>query len=71
MKRVLFTLLLLIICVSNVDAQQKKLYKSITYDKIKKSDTGLTQLGWMGWRHSSEIKSSPWSVGCETLDRDF
>lgn len=45
--------------------------RSITYNAIKSTPLGMPQIGWMGARHSSEIESSPWSIGCETLDRDF
>jgi len=51
---------------SNIWAQNP--YSS--WDIFKYSGPGLKQIGWLATRHSSEIKSSTWSVGCETLDRD-
>jgi len=43
----------------------------ITWKQFKASGPSLKQLGWITVKHSKDIKSSPWSVGCETLDRDF
>ena len=48
-----------------------KSYKSITWEKFNKSGPELQQAGWLATRHSKEIASSPWSIGCETLDRDY
>lgn len=42
-----------------------------SWDVFKYSGPGLKQLSWLATRHSKEIKSSLWSVGCETLDRDY
>lgn len=38
---------------------------------FKYSAPGLDQSGLLSTRHSKDIKSSSWSVGCETLDRDY
>jgi len=46
-------------------------YKSITWEKFKASGPELKQVGWLATRPSSEIASSPWSIGVETLDRDY
>lgn len=72
MKKIL-PLLILLLCTTCLFAQTKKsgLKKSITFEKFLKASNGLDQIGWMGIRSSKQIKSSPWSVGCETLDRDF
>ncbi len=45
-------------------------YPSITWKQFLASGPNLKQIGWLGVRHSRDIASSPWSVGCETLDRD-
>ncbi len=45
--------------------------ESVTWEKFKSSDPDLQQIGWMNTKLSKEIESSPWSVGCETLDRDY
>jgi len=42
-----------------------------TWELFKYSGPGLKQTGWLATKHSGEIESSPWSVGCETLDRDY
>lgn len=49
---------------------QTRTYRSITWEQFKASGAKLKQIGWLAVRHAKDIKSSPWSVGCETLDRD-
>ncbi len=49
---------------------QARRYRSITWETFKASGPELKQIGWLATRHARDIKSSPWSVGCETLDRD-
>ena len=46
-------------------------HRSINWEKFLYSGPGLKQVGWLAPRHAGEIKSSPWSVGSETLDRDY
>jgi hypothetical protein len=46
-------------------------FKSRPWTIIKAAGPKLQQLGWVVPRSSAEIASSPWSVGCETLDRDY
>jgi polysaccharide biosynthesis protein PslG len=67
MKKILFTFSFCILINSFAFAQNR--YS--TWDVFKYSGPGLKQIGWLDTRHSSEIKSSSWSVGCETLDRDY
>ena len=43
----------------------------ITREKLLKMDPGLEPWGRLETRGAKDIKSSPWSVGCETLDRDY
>ncbi len=71
MKKCLFVIVIFAICVPSFFAAEERNHHSITYEKIQSTPVGLPQIGWMGARHSREIESSPWSVGCETLDRDF
>lgn len=52
-------------------AQKAKTYKSITWAKFQASGPELKQIGVLAVRHARDIKSSPWSIGCETLDRDY
>lgn len=59
----------LLLC-SGATVQPRK-YKSISWEKLTASGPDLKQIGWLAVRHARDIKSSPWSVGCETLDRDF
>ena len=56
------------IAISSIALAQ---YKNINWDLFRYSGPGLKQIGWLETKHSSEIQSSPWSVGCETLDRDY
>jgi hypothetical protein len=52
-------------------AQKAKTHKSITWEKFQASGPELKQIGTLAVRHAKDIKSSPWSIGCETLDRDY
>lgn len=52
-------------------APKAKGHRSVTWEKFKASGPALKQIGWLDSRHSKEIASSPWSIGCETLDRDY
>ena len=52
-------------------APKAKGHRSVTWEKFKVSGPVLKQIGWLDSRHSKEIASSPWSIGCETLDRDY
>ncbi len=70
MKRYLLTVFVFLCCASMLFGAGR-VHRSITYDKIKSTPVGMPQIGWMGARSSKEIQSSPWSIGCETLDRDF
>jgi len=54
---------------TSVMAQTK--HKSITWEKFNKTGPELKQVGNLAVRHARDIASSPWSIGCETLDRDF
>jgi hypothetical protein len=71
MKKIAIVFLL---CVSldpvSVIGQTKK-YPDITWDKFQLSGPQLKQIGLLSVKNSKEIKSSSWSVGCETLDRDY
>jgi hypothetical protein len=46
-------------------------YQNINWDLFRYSGPGLKQAGWLATRQAAGIQSSPWSVGCETLDRDY
>jgi len=71
MRKLTFGVLLgLSICFTATAAEKGRTYRSITWDKLKASGPGLKQIGWIATRHAKQIKSSDWSVGCETLDRD-
>ena len=71
MKKLLFLLMsALFICPLMIAGQTRK-YPGINWEKFKSSGPGLEQIGWLAVKHSKDIKSSSWSVGCETLDRDY
>jgi hypothetical protein len=67
MKKLIFILFVNVVVIGTVISQNR--YSS--WELFKYSGPGLKQIGWLDTRHSSEIKSSSWSVGCETLDRDY
>ena len=45
--------------------------RCVTREKLLKMDPGLETVGWLETRPAKDIKSSNWSVGCETMDRDY
>ena len=49
----------------------KKERRCVTWEKIQKLDCGLEKSGVLETRHAKDIKSSKWSIGCETMDRDY
>jgi hypothetical protein len=46
-------------------------FRSKPWEAIKAAGPALKQVGWLATRPSREIASSPWSVGCETIDREY
>lgn len=60
------------LCVCSIALGQPKVrqYPSITWKKFQAAGPELKPIGRLAVRHSRDIASSPWSVGCETLDRD-
>ncbi|MDA3923204.1 MAG: glycoside hydrolase [Kiritimatiellae bacterium] len=61
----------IICCVMGAANISARTHKSITWEKFKASGPELKQVGWLATRHSKDIASSDWSIGCETLDRDY
>ena len=45
--------------------------RCITREKLETLDLGLEEIGQLKVRHSKDIKASNWSIGCETMDRDY
>lgn len=66
-KKLLFCFLLNIAVIFSIGAQ----HRSITWQKFNDVSPGLKQIGFLKTKPSKEIASSMWSVGCETLDRDY
>ena len=55
--------------VTNVLQKEKR---CVTWEKLNRLDYGLKEIGRLQTRTSDQIKSSSkWSVGCETMDRDY
>ena len=54
--------------ITNILQKEKK---CVTWKRLNELDFGLKEIGRLATRTSSEIKSSKWSVGCETMDRDY
>ena len=45
--------------------------KKLVWADLESLNNGLRNIGQIKTKTSEEIVSSPWSVGCETLDRDY
>ena len=43
----------------------------VTWKKLNTLDPGMKEVGHLAVRDAKEIKSSKWSIGCETMDRDY
>ena len=56
---------------SHKKAAPKKERPCVTWDKLNKLDPGLKEIGRLAVRDAKDIKSSKWSIGCETMDRDY
>ena len=54
--------------VTNILQKEKP---CVTWARLNELDFGLREIGRLRTRTSSEIKGSSWSVGCETMDRDY
>ena len=62
---------IIIICGIMAQNYAVSQHRSITWEKFNFVGPELKQIGQLATRHSKDIPSSPWSVGCETLDRDY
>lgn len=71
MKKIFSLLFVSILLCQFAAAQPARLHRSITWEKFNASGPGLVQIGLIETLHSKDIQSSSWSVGCETLDRDY
>ncbi len=45
--------------------------RCVTWEKIRRLESGLPPAGQLETRLASDIKGSKWSIGCETMDRDY
>lgn len=54
--------------VTNILQKEKR---CVTWERLNRLDPGLPEIGRLQTRTSAEVRSSKWSVGCETLDRDY
>ena len=57
--------------VSNAVAKVRKEHKCVTWAKLNGLNPGLKEVGRLAVRNSKDVKSSKWSVGFETMDRDY
>ena len=72
MKRMLIAILALILLTGALPAQDSpKLRNSVTWEKLNRNLAPLPKMGTVIPLHSDIQMKSWWSVGCETLDRDF
>ena len=45
--------------------------RCVTWERLNRLDPGLREVGRLAVRGTKDIKASKWSVGCETMDRDY
>jgi len=70
MRKIVVAFLFNLFICSSTNGQTGE-YRNITWEKFQSTGPGLKQIGLLAVRNSKDIKSSTWSVGCETLDRDY
>ena len=51
--------------------EPKQERRSVTWEKLCRLDCGLEPAGVLETRPAKNIAGSKWSIGCETLDRDY
>ncbi len=51
--------------------QPKKERRCVTWERIRQLESGLPPAGELETRHAKDIRASAWSIGCETMDRDY
>ncbi len=72
MKRNFCLFILALFASSVVNAQSASdLKKSVTWERIQANAANLPVIGRIETSHSDMNRPSVWSVGCETLDRDY
>jgi len=59
------------VCAAFVGNAKEKGHTCITWNTFLDSGPALKQIGWLATRPAKDIASSDWSIGCETLDRDY
>ena len=72
MQRTLF-LLAAAACsaVAGYAAAPWKEARCVTLERLRALDPGLKETGRLAVRDARDIRSSNWSIGCETMDRDY
>ena len=71
MIRKLYILCAVLLMTAGTDALGQNLKPSVTYNRLQREDAGLPVIGRIQPVASSLGRESLWSVGCETLDRDY
>lgn len=72
MKRALFALLLLCTTLSVIAyIPPKRVHPEVAYNKFKLYHTLLPQVGVLDVSNPDHTNRTRWSIGCETLDRDY
>ena len=56
---------------SGAAATTKKEKPCVTWKRLNELSPGLKEIGRLAVRDAKDVKSSKWSVGCETMDRDY
>ena len=53
------------------ERKKAKLRPCVTWNRLKELDCGLKPSGFLETRPACGIAASKWSIGCETMDRDY
>ena len=73
MRKSIFTLLLMafIVPVAMAYVPPKQVHPEVAYTKFKMYHTMLPQVGSLDVSNPDNANRTRWSIGCETLDRDY
>ena len=73
MRKSIFTLLLMafIVPVAMAYVPPKRVHPEVAYTKFKTYHTMLPQVGSLDVSNPDNANRTRWSIGCETLDRDY
>ncbi len=69
-KKIKVNLVFIVLSITMYNSAMAQ-FECKSWEAIKTSGPELKKIGLLITKSSKQVESSPWSVGCETLDRDY